>query len=91
MTTAMNTEALDEAVSPKDLFAATTRPGITQQEMIQGYTNWSEDAKYDEVMSVCVCLCVYMCMFVCGCVSVCFPCPLVLGCECFCVKVCQFV
>ena len=51
MTTAMNTEAVDGAVTPKELFGATTRPGITQQEMIQGYTNWSKDSKYDEVMS----------------------------------------
>ena len=47
----MNAKALDEAVSPKDLFGAITRPGITQQEIIQGYTDWAEDSKYDEVMS----------------------------------------
>ena len=47
----MNTKALDEAASPKDFFGAITRPGITQQETIQGYTDWSKDSKYDEVMS----------------------------------------
>ena len=47
----MNTEALNEAVSPKEYFSAINQPGMTQQEKIQGYTDWSEDSKYDEVMS----------------------------------------
>ena len=47
----MNKQRLNDAVSPKELFGATTRPGMTQLETIQGYTDWSKDSKYDEVMS----------------------------------------